>query len=249
MKDLYFDSPKNLKIFLENKQLLGEGTEGVCYKVDDLSVKIYKNLLEDYKIPNRLHSYLKFKDLDIPCFTFIKNGVYIKENANDYMIGTICKYVDGDVLTYDALSYVPFDDMISAFKKMMPSVKILSENQIMVDDIFLSNIIYKNKKFEFIDTANYTNNWYEEAYWLYKRNLSEITREIMIGITNNYKSRIIDDFLTKINGDFDYKIDPELLTSPIYLLEGLKKSLEDFCECEIKTFKDCEEKILKKVKY
>lgn len=249
MKDLYFESPTKLKKFLENKQLLGQGFEGICYKYDDSSIKIYQKLLEDYKSPNCLYCYLKFKDMDIPNFNFIKNGVYIKENGNEYMVGTISKYVEGEVLKYDTLSYVPFDDIIRAVQNLMPSIKILAKNQIMVSDIFINNIIYKDVRFEFIDTGNYMSNWSEDEYIIYKNNLREIINEIMVGITNNYKSLIIDGFFNEINGEFNYKIDSELLTNPIYLLKGLKKSLENFCECEIKTFKDCEEKILKKVKY
>lgn len=242
MKDLYFNNTKELELFLENKEKIGEGAEGTCFKIDDYALKIYKELLLDYK--DEINAdYLQFKNLDIPHFNFVKNSVYIE---NKYLVGTISKYVEGKVLNLDTLYYEPVEDLIEAIIKLLPSIKSISEKGIIVGDIFINNIIYKKGNLNFIDTASYQYT-YEEPYYLYKYNVIEIMKELMMSITNSYCNMEIFKYLNKIGWKYNYNWNTELLLQPIQLIKGLRNSLEDYCDIKINSFSDCEQVLVKKL--
>lgn len=244
MENLYFKDLEELKLFLKGKEKLGEGAEGICYKVNNNVLKVYKELIINYDVKIKT-DFLQFKDLEIPHFNFIKNIAYIEKEK--YLIGTISKYVKGNVLKFDTLYYEPIDKIIKLIENLLPSIKTLSKEGILVGDIFINNIIYNENNLEFIDTASYCYT-YEDIYDLYIYNMKQIMSELMISILDNYYKGMIIEYLSKVNDKYNYKYNDELLLDPISLLKGIKNSLEDYCNMEINNFSDCETVLTKKIK-
>lgn len=232
MRDLYFKNIDELEDFLFDKKVLGKGYEGTCYKVEDFVLKV---LLEEYRNKCQEQHYLKFRNIDIDNFNFIKNIAYINDKNSNIMIGTISKYIKGMTLDLGTLHNVAINDIIIALEQLIPSIRKLSASGIRVDDIFVRNIVFCNNKFNFIDTNSYffTD---EEPYFVYKENIIEIMSELMLCIMNSYNDLTISKFLE--HSIYNYNIDHELLMHPIKYLKELKSYLENFCDREIICFND-----------
>lgn len=241
MENLNFKNLYDLEEFLQYKELLGQGAEGVCFKIGDYTLKIYKHLLETRKTQTkedneRLYNYfLKFKDVEIDNFTFVKN-IATMENGN--IIGTISKYVKGTSLDLLKLHNLPIEDILKAIEQLIPNIKRLSaEYNIKVEDVFMTNIIYEQNKIYFIDTSSYSFDE-EEPYYIYKYNMIHIMKELMRCVTNSYHDYTLIEFLNKFNSECNYIEEEELLLNPIKLLKQIKKAIEEFCDTEIMSFSD-----------
>ena len=239
MTDLYFDTHEELEKFLKDKPFLGQGCEGRVYKFGDYSLKIYP---ESCYNPNY---YLRFKDVDVNNFYFKKNVVFLEQEK---VIGTISNYAKGETLDYSYLYNVPIDNLIKSLEILLRDIKEISKKNISLEDaIFIKNIVYDGFCFKFIDTNTYFYDF--DNYNLYKKNVLEVMRELMFSITNSsLKDSFLNYYINKINPRYNYYLDYELLLNPINLLKKLKYSLEEFCEEEIISFKDCEKNIKKKIK-
>lgn len=248
-----FENKFELEEYLRDKEKIGNGAEGVCYKIGDDVFKIYNyffdkdiNRLKHFDYKEFSSYYLQFKDVRVDNFNFIKDVISLNDK---YVVGSICKYVSGDSLQTDTLCTVPIDKIIDCISNLLPSIWNLSRNyNISVGDIFVNNIIYDGRNFNFIDTASYFYS-IDEPYYTYKNNVIEIIREIMFNITNSYNNNgLIYDFFVKNCFEYNYYFDNELLSNPIKLLKKLKSSLEEYCDREIVCFRDSEDILIKKLK-
>jgi len=248
MGDLYFKNKQDFEQFIVGKEKIGNGVEGTCYKIDNHILKIYGNSLNKTTGMHDDSYYLQFKNIDVDNFHFIKNLAYIKNEESKYLIGTIGDYIEGTTLDYKTLYHTDIDGIIDGIGELIPSIKKLSKSYICIGDIFIKNIIYNKGHFHFIDTASY---YYvdEYPYYIYKHNIITIMKELTEGATGSYSNRLINNYLFKINNEFNYHYDVDLLLDPINLLKGLRKSLEDYCNKPIIRFSDSEQVLKKKLQY
>ena len=73
MEDLYFKRQEDVNMFLYDKQRLGVGAEGTCYKIDDYVLKIYHNNIH-FNLKNNYDAsyYLQFKNINIDSFNLLR---------------------------------------------------------------------------------------------------------------------------------------------------------------------------------
>ena len=251
MKDLYFDNKQQLEHFLKNKTFLGKGAEGSCYRYEDSTLKIFDGILKDEirNIKYDKNYYLQFKDINVENFHFVKNIIYLNDAKDFKIIGLISNYASGNNLDYNSLYDVPIDSIINSLEILLDNILSLSNNLIAVKDaVFIKNILYDGKIFKFIDTSNF---FFieEDPYYIYKNNVVEIMKELIISIINGYGDSCVCNYFKHVSSEYNYYYDPGLLADPIKYLKKLKLILEEYCEKEIKTFKDCESIMKKKIKY
>jgi len=247
MNDLYFNSLEEINNFLLFKKYLSSGVEGSCYKYNDYTLKFFHNYLEQNSIYDEKY-YLQFKDINVDNFYFVKNMIYLGNEDNKKIIGTISNHATGNTLSYNSLYAVSINKLIESLKILRKNVLELSQNAISLgDSIFIKNIIYDDV-FKFIDLANFYYT-YEEPYYLFKNNFYIIMRELFPSIINSYsKDDIIVEYINKIDNQYNIMYDYELLLNPVKLITNLKNSLEDYCNIEINSFKDCESILKQKLK-
>lgn len=247
MKDLYFTSELEIEKILKNKEYLGSGVEGKCYKDNDRVLKFFHNYLENNSIYDDNY-YLQFRGIDVDNFYFVKNMIYLGNGDNKKIIGTISNYASGNTLSYSSLYNVSINILIESLKILRNNVLELSKNAIFIDDsIFINNIIYDEKTFKFIDLSNLQYS-YEEPYYLFKNNFYVIMREIFPSIINSYsKESSVFKYINQIDNRYNIAYDYELLLNPIKLISDLKKSLEDYCGIQINSFKDSDLVLKKKL--
>lgn len=248
MEDLYFKRQEDVNMFLYDKQRLGVGAEGTCYKIDDYVLKIYHNNIH-FNLKNNYDAsyYLQFKNINIDSFNFIKNIAYLKKEDSDILIGTISKYIYGSSLEYNTLYNVSIDSIVLGLKTLLPDVAKLSKNGIKIGDTFINNIIYDKNTFKFIDTASYCYSD-EEPYYTYKNNVKIIMEELMRSIVGIKNNSLIFEYLINANKEYNYMRDSELLLDPINLLLNLRKSLEEYCDKNISSFSDSKDILTRKLK-
>lgn len=237
MEDLCFENKEEFEKFIIEKDKIGVGTEGTCYRVDDYTLKIYIDLSNNFKEMYNDSYYLQFKNINIDNFHFIKNLVYLENKESKRLIGTISNYVDGLVLDYKILYNTNIDNIINGIINLTPSIKELSKQYICIGDAFIKNIIYNKDNFHFIDTASY---YYsdEYPYYIYKYNVITVMKELIESATGSYENGLINKYLFKIDNRYNYNYDLELLLNPVDLLQNLKKTLEEYCNKEIVCFSD-----------
>lgn len=218
-----YDMIRRKTVIEEN--LLGFGSEGDVYKIDDKTVRKH---IQNYD--NRKHSvldYTRYKDLKLKHYYFGKK-VYIYNSE--------IAFVDYDYCPCSTLSTIdPFkiklSEFISGYRKLEKDTITLTQNGIKSFDV-LNNCMYAPKNMSVIDTTEFkpSDIDYEE---LLKNNLHLIQDEYL-------------DFL--VDGNFNYFIDLSKKLSEMYkeiknrnikiyieFLEQFKKQISEHCGKNINT--------------
>lgn len=193
-----FKSEKQLKIYLNSLEFLGQGSQGVCYldKTNNTVIKIFHEFFEE--------GITSYKKEDILKFSNVKNKTFIW--ATDVII------VDGNIVGCK-MPYIQYKSLyetdplrvnLNSFAKGILSaeidIKLLTEKNIRIFDI-MYNIFYKSGKFKVIDTMEYGN-----APTQYEANRRGFDLEIMKFLVDNY---------------FNYFVLQDTILSDMYLSHGV----------------------------
>lgn len=232
MKDLHFVNEEHFNAFLNNLEYLDSGSEGECYKLIDNTVLKYLNG-PSYETRSK-EEMLKFKEVDIPNFIFVKNLAYIR----DEVVGVLMQYVSGKSVYY-GLEQVKLLNLIKAFDDLIKATKKLSDKGIRVDDTATSNMIYDRNRFYLIDTMNYKKE--ADTSQTFKDNMHDLT----LNIYESILSKEILEFIKTIPEIKDFNLDSDLLTNPSYVLSVLLNKLNEYFGYEIKNIKEASKKLNK----
>ncbi|MBQ2873416.1 MAG: hypothetical protein IJE89_05405 [Bacilli bacterium] len=232
---------------------LGVGMEGTCYKKGKNSYKLYNRTYRDiYDSRQEQVRLLKFRDIQIDNFYFIRSLIFIREN----IVGSVSSYADG-VNCSDAKLYKRnLDNLINALNILKGNVIELSKNYIYIDDLWLENILYDNREFIFIDTSDYylredskkPNDKSDDVSDIYRKNMTIIMKLLFKAITS-YNS-LIDNFifayLTEIDNEYkDYLVDTDLMIDPDTTIIGIRNAIQEGIGREITSFSNCRKDLLR----
>ena len=179
-----FKSEKQLKIYLNSLEFLGQGSQGACYldKTNNTVIKIFHEFFEE--------GITSYKKEDILKFSNIKNKTFIWATdvtmLNDIVIGYTTPYISARSLWEINPLLLNLDTLTKGIKNTLQDFEILSKNNIVIYDI-MYNILYKNGIFKVIDTLDY-------SYGVnVKDNMRGFNLEIMLFLVDNY----FNDFVNK----------------------------------------------------
>ena len=179
-----FKSEKQLKIYLNSLEFLGQGSQGVCYldKTNNTVIKIFHEFFEE--------GITSYKKEDILKFSNVKNKTFIWGTdvimLNDIVIGYTMPYISARSLWEINPLLLNLDTLTKGIKNTLQDFEILSKNNIVIYDI-MYNILYKNGIFKVIDTLDY-------SYGVnVKDNMRGFNLEIMLFLVDNY----FNDFVNK----------------------------------------------------
>lgn len=179
-----FKSEKQLKIYLNSLEFLGQGSQGVCYldKTNNTVIKIFHEFFEE--------GITSYKKEDILKFSNVKNKTFIWGTdvimLNDIVIGYTMPYISARSLWEINPLLLNLDTLTKGIKNTLQDFEILTKNNIVIYDI-MYNILYKNGIFKVIDTLDY-------SYGVnVKDNMRGFNLEIMLFLVDNY----FNDFVNK----------------------------------------------------
>lgn len=179
-----FKSEKQLKIYLNSLEFLGQGSQGVCYldKTNNTVIKIFHEFFEEGITSYKKEDILKFSNVKNKTFIWATDVIML----NDIVIGYTMPYISARSLWEINPLMLNLDTLLKGIKNATLDFNILSENNIVIYDI-MYNILYNNGTFKIIDTLEYS---YGDKV---KDNMRGFNLEIMLFLVDNY----FDDFVNK----------------------------------------------------
>lgn len=179
-----FKSEKQLKIYLNSLEFLGQGSQGVCYldKTNNTVIKIFHEFFEEGITSYKKEDILKFSNVKNKTFIWATDVIML----NDIVIGYTMPYISARSLWEINPLLLNLDTLTKGIKNTLQDFEILSKNNIVIYDI-MYNILYKNGIFKVIDTLDY-------SYGVnVKDNMRGFNLEIMLFLVDNY----FNDFVNK----------------------------------------------------
>lgn len=179
-----FKSEKQLKIYLNSLEFLGQGSQGVCYldKTNNTVIKIFHEFFEEGITSYKKEDILKFSNVKNKTFIWTTDVIML----NDIVIGYTMPYISARSLWEINPLLLNLDTLTKGIKNTLQDFEILSKNNIVIYDI-MYNILYKNGIFKVIDTLDY-------SYGVnVKDNMRGFNLEIMLFLVDNY----FNDFVNK----------------------------------------------------
>ncbi len=179
-----FKSEKQLKIYLNSLEFLGQGSQGACYldKTNNTVIKIFHEFFEEGITSYKKEDILKFSNIKNKTFIWATDVIML----NDIVIGYTMPYISARSLWEINPLLLNLDTLTKGIKNTLQDFEILSKNNIVIYDI-MYNILYKNGIFKVIDTLDY-------SYGVnVKDNMRGFNLEIMLFLVDNY----FNDFVNK----------------------------------------------------
>lgn len=179
-----FKSEKQLKIYLNSLEFLGQGSQGACYldKTNNTVIKIFHEFFEEGITSYKKEDILKFSNIKNKTFIWATDVIML----NDIVIGYTMPYISARSLCEINPLLLNLDTLTKGIKNTLQDFEILSKNNIVIYDI-MYNILYKNGIFKVIDTLDY-------SYGVnVKDNMRGFNLEIMLFLVDNY----FNDFVNK----------------------------------------------------
>ena len=179
-----FKSEKQLKIYLNSLEFLGQGSQGVCYldKTNNTVIKIFHEFFEEGITSYKKEDILKFSNVKNKTFIWATDVIML----NDIVIGYTMPYISARSLWEINPLLLNLDTLTKGIKNTLQDFEILTKNNIVIYDI-MYNILYKNGIFKVIDTLDY-------SYGVnVKDNMRGFNLEIMLFLVDNY----FNDFVNK----------------------------------------------------
>lgn len=238
MENIYFSSEREANNLI--KAIQGNKIGNGCYLISDGYV--LKTYDDNYRQSHRCskEEFLKFKNLDIDGVSFIKWCVFLD---NNYVFGTITKYIPGVCGHNNYFREIPIDILIRALERLKLTIKCLSDLGILITDPFDENIIFDGEKFTLTDTGEWI--YSEEDHdQLFRQNMISVMYEIYNNIFgfNRLGTVTVDEFLRIINSKYA-KAGVEndfLLLDPSTLITGIKTELENHLGINLIRFSDAD---------
>lgn len=179
-----FKSEKQLKIYLNSLEFIGQGSQGICYldKTNNTVIKIFHEFFEEGITSYKKEDILKFSNIKNKTFIWATDVIML----NDIVIGYTMPYISARSLWEINPLLLNLDTLTKGIKNTLQDFEILSKNNIVIYDI-MYNILYKNGIFKVIDTLDY-------SYGVnVKDNMRGFNLEIMLFLVDNY----FNDFVNK----------------------------------------------------
>ena len=228
-----FKSEKQLKIYLNSLEFLGQGSQGVCYldKTNNTVIKIFHEFFEEGITSYKKEDILKFSNVKNKTFIWATDVIML----NDIVIGYTMPYISARSLWEINPLMLNIDTLLKGIKNATLDFNILSENNIVIYDI-MYNILYNNGTFKIIDTLEYS---YGEKV---KDNMHGFNLEIMLFLVDNY----FDDFVNKNSILKEMYLSDSV--SCIEFIEALRYALSSYIGTKITRLNEAKKLIRRKEK-
>lgn len=159
---------------------VGEGSESICYQIDD---HVYKIIRSRFRTPYNANKFYN-DELDLESFLFPEE-IYV---SNNMIFATKTKYVENEMYRKRIFAGILPD--INKIKEALPSfIKdfyTLSRNNVLAVDISWENILFDGEKLYAIDTLHYTINDEHFQVDAYKWNINFL-EQAMFKFTLDYE--------------------------------------------------------------
>lgn len=236
--DYYFDSYK--KVYRSSK-FIGYGSEGVCYRKDNIVFKLFHDYYLDL-IEER--NFLKFKNINVDTYYFSKGKIFV----NNKFKGLTMNFAKGKNMK-EAIINEPFEKLLLATKKFESDTKIISDLNIKAYDLFFVNVLYDDvaNRFNIVDCDDYLQRD-TNSDKIYIENLQNLSDNLVRCIFDNRllfhikDSCILKELLkTSIDPINDIGMSAFLKEniSPTELLCILKEEFSKLCSTEVTSVQDC----------
>lgn len=230
-KDSIYYTKEEFDELFKRMKLIGESSEGICKRFNNRKViKLFNELSNEEYEKDQILKYKKLKNLT---YIFADKVFYI----DNILSGYIPAYSPLENLINIDRNKINFNEIIKGSKQVEIDTKHLSEKGIEVYDV-LFNILYKNGKFNIIDTCSYFDSELELEK-LYNTNISIFNYSVLEFIIKDtfyefvFSSKELKEFYNYVeNGE-----------SIIDFLRLLKQRLSEFCDKEITTVKSAKKAI------
>lgn len=255
MECINFTDLNQVVNFFRGSKKIGCGREGTCYKIGNISYKLYnseyRSIYEDKENHVRL---LQFKDVMVDNFYFIKSLIYY----NDKLIGSVSEYAKGICCGKIFLHRRNLDILIIALNILKKNVYELSRLGIYIDDQDLSNMVYDDHIFKLIDGGDYyysddiiirgNKKIIENVDSIYRENMRKVVSMLFKSITNFYNQwdAFIFEYLSDINSPYkDYLSDIDMMLNPDETIIGIRNTIQEGIGREISSFGNCRRDLLR----
>lgn len=178
-----FINREHLDTFLKNLEVLGSGSQGICY-LDKNNKIVYKIFMDYYDEEEAMYT-----ENDILKFSNVKNNTFIWPNdvikVGNSIVGYTMPYKRSKSLYQVNPLLVNLDSLDKAFVNIEEDIKKLTDNGIRIYDLRY-NTLYNNGKIYVIDTLDYS---YRNV--TYNENREAFDLELMFFLVDTY----FDDFV------------------------------------------------------
>lgn len=226
---------------------LGEGSEGVCYKHNNIVLKKFHDF---YIVDKSIKKLLQFKNVESEEYYFNKGRLII----NNKFSGLTMNYARGKLIE-KCIIYQNFDDLISAAISYQKSTENISNKGINCYDMLFVNVLFDNisNKFKIVDTSDFYISD-EDSKRIYQKNIQFLSQDIVNCMFNNILLKYINKS-KKLNQIIEIEnsyitLSGKIATlkeiiSPVDVLKIIKLELQELCNQEINSVYDCIKKIRK----
>ena len=244
MDDIRFDEISQIVEFFRGSKKLGYGMEGTCYRIENISYKLYNSLYRDiYGELDKQKELIKFKELVIDNVYFIRALIFYR----DKLMGSVSQYACGNSCGSIYLHRRNLDRIINALKILKKSVYQLSELGICIMDHDLSNVLYDDRVFSLIDVCDYcyaddSKDIVGDVKAIYRENMKKISGLLFRSITGycNMYDKFIFGYLQEVNSLYkDYLVDVDLMMDVDGTIMGIRNEIEEFIGRDVITFSSC----------
>ena len=161
-------------------KIVGDGTESICYQIDDYVYKILYNHFNTTYDENNIYN----EEIDLESFLFPEE-IYI---SNNKIFATKTKYIENKFSEKKVYAGILPD--INKIKDALPSfikdINQLSKNNILIADMAWRNLIFDGESLYAIDTLHYARKKEHLQIDVHKWNIGQL-RKAMLEFTTVYE--------------------------------------------------------------
>ena len=195
----------------DEKYILGSGSYGVV--IDNLDGTATKVMRFETISPEPL---IKIRALNLDNFYKILDIVTSNNGKNDYLKAYRMEIINGDIIKLHKAS---IDYLIRNIKILMNSLRILSENYILVEDLYEDNLLVNSDGMFIIDCDLYKYYPSYDKEMIYNQNLEQLKKSIFEHLYKDtnilyrrklcqlFKDNDLDSFMEKVknsNSIYEY---------------------------------------------
>lgn len=226
IKNLYLNN-ELINLDLDKMKIIGEGKEGIVYKYNNECIKIFNSKRNNGELLDiNEEKFIFFTKLETNNIILPRKLLYNRQNKIE---GYIMPYIESD-FDLNNIRSKNINEIISELKQLKKDIELLNENDILINDLKYSHLLYNNG-FYLIDSSLYSKYQYDNVlnYDAYMKNMTSIN-DFLIDVLLIKKSNDNDQYLNINQIPKRYYSDKLIFISEVFEKEKNKYKINSLNE-------------------
>lgn len=226
IKNLYLNN-ELINLDLDKMKIIGEGKEGIVYKYNNECIKIFNSKRNNGELLDiNEEKFIFFTKLETNNIILPRKLLYNRQNKIE---GYIMPYIESD-FDLNNIRSKNINEIISELKQLKKDIDLLNENDILINDLKYSHLLYNNG-FYLIDSSLYSKYQYDNVlnYDAYMKNITSIN-DFLIDVLLIKKSNDNDQYLNINQIPKRYYSDKLIFISEVFEKEKNKYKINSLNE-------------------